>query len=336
VSISTNETDGFVEQQIRRVSRNLLIWNGVVLGILAIAFVLLRTYLLCFLQGAQAYNDADILNAARGSGSGLIAYIEIRDHELMPTGYIEQSTQDGRVYSTMNYKFVAVGDKKMLVKATQDAKGDVLRGPLQFYSADTDRQARDAIVAKNPALKDQVLPVMLNAAAAFNLFGYIFFAIATPIFALCMFNIARALFLRKTSLHPVTRSLARHGDPFETGQAIDAEMAEDSALKLGKAFVTQNWLLLPTAFRLIACRLDDIVWAYPVVMSGANVATFAFRDGRMVGVPLHRNTPELLAHVYRRVPWAETGWDKERATKWQRWRAEFIAEVEARRSGRGA
>ena len=205
MSPNTNETDGFVAQQVRRVSRNLLIWNGVVLLLLAIAVVLLRTYLLCFLQGPQAYDDADILNAARGSGSGLIAYIEIRDRKLLPTGYIEQSTQDGRVYSTMNYQFVAVGDKKMLVKATQDAKGDVLRGPLQFFSADTDRQARDAIVAKNPALKDQILPVMLNAAAAFNVFGYIFFAIATPIFALCTFNVARALFLSQTRLHPVMR-----------------------------------------------------------------------------------------------------------------------------------
>ena len=151
-----------------------------------------------------------------------------------------------------------------------------------------------------------------------------------------MFNIARALFLRKTSLHPVTRSLARHGDPFETGQAIDAEMAEDSVLKLGKAYVTQNWLLRPTAFRLIACRLDDIVWSYRPVISGDNEATFAFRDGRMVGVPLHRNMPELLAHVYQRVPWVETGWDTEQATKWQRRRADFIAEVEARRSRRGA
>src|SRR5262245_56151660 len=100
MSTNTNETHGFVEQQVPRVSRNLWIWNGVVLGILAIAVVLLRTYLLCFLQGPQAYDDADILNAARGSGSGLVAYIEIRNHKLIPTGYIEQSTQDGRVYST--------------------------------------------------------------------------------------------------------------------------------------------------------------------------------------------------------------------------------------------
>jgi len=329
-----NETNCFVEGQIRRVSRNMLIGNGLVLGILATIIFLLRIYVICFLQGPQQFNDADILDVAKGQGSGLIAYVEIHDHPLIPTGYVEESSKDGQVYSTMNYYFVAVGDKKMLVKAAKDARGDRLLGPLQFFSAKTDQQAQDAIVAKNPALRGQVLPVMLNAAAAFNVFGYVLIGVFTPIFAWCMYNIARAILQGKTNLHPVMRSLARQGDPHELAQAIDAEMAADTVLKVGKAFITQNWLLRPTAFKLIVCRLDDIVWAYHSVVNHDNVAGLAFRDGRVFGIPAYRGTVELLAQIYQRVPWIEKGWDQEKAKKWRTERSEFLAQVESRRTER--
>jgi hypothetical protein len=331
-----NENDGFVGRQIHRVSRNLLIWNGVALGGMAIIILLLRTYLISFLQGPQLADDTYILNAAKGSGSGLIAYVEMRDRKLIPTGYVEESTQNGRVYSTMNYDFVAVGDKLMLVKATKDARGDKLLGPLQFFSAQSDRQALDAVIAKNPALRDRVLPVMLNAAAAFNVFGYILIGVFTPIFVLCTYSVARAILKGKTNLHPVMRSLARRGDAYELTQAIDAEMATNGVLKVGKAFITRNWLLRPTVFGLIACQLDDIVWAFHSVIKGSNIASFAFRDGKMIGIPLQRNTPELLARVYERVPWVERGWDKGKAKRWRTDRTSFLEQVEARRNERQA
>jgi hypothetical protein len=331
---NSNEHEGFVERQIRRVSRRLFLANGIVLAIMAIIVFLLRTYLISFLQGPQLVDDAYILDAAKQPESGLIAYVEIRNHRLIPTGYIEESTQDGRVYSTMDYHFVEIGNKKMLVKATQGEKGDRLVGPLQFFSAKTDKQALEMIEKKNPALRGQVLPVMLNAAAAFNVFRYILLAVFIPLFALCLFNIARAILKGKTALHPVMRSLARHGDPTEIAQTIDAEIASGTALKVGKAFITKNWVLRPSAFRLIACRLDDIVWAYQLVISGDTIVALAFRDSRVIGISMRRNAAELLSHIYKRAPWAEQGWDKEKAKRWRTHRGEFIAEVEARRDER--
>ncbi len=331
---SANETNGFVELQIHRVSRNMLIWNGAALGVMAVIAALLWTYLANFIRGPIAVDDVYILNAAQKSGSGLIAYIELRDHRLIPTGYIEESTQDGRVYSTMSYYFVNVGNKKMLVKATKDAKGDRLLGPLQFYSAQTDRDALASINAKNPGLRDQVLPVMLNAAAAFNVFGYILLAIGTPLVALCLFNIALAILQGQTRWHPVMRSLARQGDPYEMMQLIDDEVADQSAEVLGKAVITRNWLLRPTAFRLIICRLDDIVWAYRAVVNADNLAAFGLRDGRIVGVPARRNAQDLLERICERIPWVEKGWDKEKARRWRAQRTDFLERVDSRRNAK--
>jgi hypothetical protein len=325
------EPDGFIEQQIRRVNRNLLLWNGIVVGLVAIIVLLLWSYLGWFFHGPRLVDDAYILNAATGPASSLIAYVEMRDRVLVPTDYVAKSSQNGRVYSTMPYYFIAVGDKQMLVKATKDARGHKLVGPLESISVKVDQQALDLIVAGNPRLRDRILPVMLNASAAFNVFGYVLLGSLTPILAVCGYNIARAVIRRgNTSIHPVTRSLACLGDRIELARDIDAEMAEDTVLRVGKAFITRNWLLRPTLFRLIACRMDDIVWAFHAVIRGDNVASFAFRDGRMIGIPLQRNTPELLAYIHRRIPWVEKGWDAEKAKKWRTRRAAFLAEVDSR------
>jgi hypothetical protein len=286
-----------------------------------------------FFHGPQLVDDAYILNAAKGPPSSLIAYVEMHDRQLLPTGYVEESTQDGSVYSTMPYFFVAVGDKLLLVKAPRDAQGKILVGPLQTTLVESDKQAVEAIVRKKPELDEKILPIMLNAAAAFPVFGYVFLALVSPIIALCGFNIARAL-VGKSRMHPVMRGLARQGDPWEVVQAVDTEMAEATSVQqVGKAYLTLNWLVRPTIFGVIACRLDDIVWAYHAKISGDNVAVFAFRNGQMVGVPLHKNTPEFLAQVAQRVPWIEKGWTKEKAKAWRTQRADFIAQVESRRSG---
>jgi hypothetical protein len=323
----------FIERQIRRVNRNLLIANGVILGLLAIIALLLRSYLFWFFHGTERMEDADILAAAKASHSGLIAYADIRDHVLIPTGYVEESTRNGNVYSTMPYYFIAVGDKQMLVKATPHSRGDKLVGPLQSLSVRSDQEALEAILAQDPRLRSRVLPIMLNAAAAFTVFGYLFFAMCTPIFALCGYNFARVVVRQgRTNFHPIMRSLARQGDPGELARAIDAEMWARNVVRVGKAIVTKNWLLRPTVFGMIACRLDDIVWAFHSVIAGDNVATFAFRDGRMMSVPLHRNTPELLAEICERVPWVEQGWDREKARKWRTKRPAFLAHVDSRKN----
>ena len=327
-----NWPEGFTEQQIRRVSRRLLLWNGIIIGVVAIVSWLLWSYLGWFFHGPQWVDDAFILDAAKGPRRSLIAYVELLDRRLVPTGYVEESSQNGKVYSTMAYYFIAVDGQPMLVKAPPNAQGQKLVGPLESISVKSDRDALAAIVAKKPQLRDRILPVMLNASAAFNVFGYVFFGIVTPILGLCCYNMARAVIHQgRTRMHPVWRMLARQGDPLELTRHMDDEMVEQSVLKVGKAFITRNWLLRPTLFGLIACRMDEIAWAFHAVISGDNGATLAFRDGRVIGVPMHSNTPELLARVYERAPWVEKGWDRDKAIKWRTQRASFLAEVDSRR-----
>ncbi len=190
------------------------------------------------------------------------------------------------------------------------------------------------MIAKRPALKGLILPVMLNAAAAFDVFGYVFLALITPILLLCGYNIFRALLGKgRPPLHPVMRVLRRYGEPEEIVDGIDAEVADEATLRIGKALITRSWLLRPTLFRVLACPMDDIVWAYHVRVAGDHVASLALRDGWMMGIPLRREVPQLLAAIYECAPWIEKGFSQELAKKWRKRRSEFIADVEARRKG---
>ncbi len=112
----------FIGSQVRRVSRNLLIWNGVVIALMALSVWALSSYLIWFVRGPRPADDAFILEAAQGPPGSIIAYVEMRDRQLLPTGYVEQATRNGVVYSTSPYHFVAIGDKLLLVKATTETK----------------------------------------------------------------------------------------------------------------------------------------------------------------------------------------------------------------------
>jgi hypothetical protein len=174
-----NWREDFIEQQICRVSRRLLLWNSIIVALVAIVVCLLWSYLGWFFHGPELEDDAFILDAAKGPTQSLIAYVELRDRRLVPTGYVEESSRNGKVYSTMAYYFIAVDGQSMLVKAPSNAQGQKLVGPLESISVKVDQDALAAIVAKNPQLRDRILPVMLNASAAFNVFGYVFFGIVT-------------------------------------------------------------------------------------------------------------------------------------------------------------
>ena len=324
-------SEGFVSRQMRRVSRNLLIWNGLVLVGVAVLFALIGNYLGLVFRGPRVIDDQYLLDAARNKQGSLIDYVDLPDHPLIPTGYREESSNNGRVYSIVPYHFTPVGDKFLIVKGPSSAKSSIV-GPLESISVKTDREIYESIVAKNPELKDDILPLLINAEAAFNVGAYVVLVLMSPFIIVCGLNVFRAFGgVSHGSWHPVMKWFRRSGPPVEVAAAIDAQVDGPDCLHVGKAMITPDWLLRPTIFRVVACRLDEVVWAFHSIINGDHIASFAFRDGRMVGVPLQKNTPELLGQIFTRLPWVERGWTKEQAKEWRTDRSAFIARVDARR-----
>jgi hypothetical protein len=181
------------QPQIRRVCRTILWWNGIIVGLVAIVVWSLWFYLGWFFHGPERVDDAFILDAAQGPSSSLIAYVELPDRKLFPTGYVEESSSNGKVYAIMTYYFLAVDGQMMLVKADPKAQVPKLVGPLESITVKSDQEALAAIIAKNPQLRDRILPVILNASAAFNVFGYVLCCILIPILGFCCYNMIRAV-----------------------------------------------------------------------------------------------------------------------------------------------
>jgi len=326
-------SSSWIASQVRRASRNSLIWHGVTLLCIAAIGWLSSNYYYNFFLGPFPYDDAKLLKAAENPGSGgLLAYIELNDRQLIETGWREISTADGKPYSEVPYFMTPVGDKLMIVMAEDAAEGRRLVGPLYKVH---EREARviSQMEQKHPEMKGKFLPVQLNGVAAFRVIGVIGLVVLIPISFLCLFNIAKALWsLQHPAAHRIARQLARFGDPKDIAAGIDREMSAGPVTRYGKSLLTSLWLLRPTAFGMITIHLPDIVWMYHLEQV-ESFAVLCLRTGKAVPVPLRgQQVEQLLAEIHERVPWVLYGYDLERLKAWRTSQADIIALSDRQRS----
>ena len=172
-------------------NRNLPIASLIILCIVVVIAGLSRNYYYFFFQGPVVADDARLLaDAAKAEQGGLIDYVRVDDRQLIASGYREENTTNGRITSVNPYWLLPVDDKLMLVMTETQADLRHLVGPISPISMKSTVEVRDKLLAEHPELKDQLLPVMLNAAAAYNVAGYIGLVLLPLITLPCLFNIA--------------------------------------------------------------------------------------------------------------------------------------------------
>ena len=330
---SANElaNDGYTRKQIRRTNRNLLLWNGLLLAVLAALGWWARDYYYNFFLGPFRWDDAEVLAAARDHpDDGLIAYVELagRPRELTPTGFTEVSTSDGRPYSTQPFSLTRVGEQWLLVMG-QPKPGSRLLGPVYRVPAKVQREVVAPLEQKRAELRGHVLPVMLNAAAAFPVAGYVGLAVLGPLTIFGLVNVARGT-LR--ALNPGWHPLAR---PADEAVEIDRAMEAGDAEQFGPVLLAGNWLLRPTPFGVTRVPLDRVVWAFHRVVGGRHAVVLRFNNGKTVTVLVKRGTgPAAVQAVGDRVPRALLGHDPALDAAWRRRPMEAIAMVNERRRDR--
>jgi len=330
---SVSTSTGWIAGQVRRASRNSLIWNGVVLFLMALLIWFSGNYYYNFFCGPFPFDDARLLQAAENPGSGgLLAYVELQPHPLQETGWKEISTTDGKPYSEVPYFMTPVGDKMMIVMAKDAADGQHLVGPL-YKVRDLEAGVIAFMEERHPELRGRFLPVQLNGVAAFTVAGYLGLAIGVPLILLCLFNISRAAWsLQHPFSHRIVRQLAKFGDPKDITAGIDREMAGGPVARYGKSYLTSLWLLRPTIFGMITVQLSDIVWMYHLQQT-ESFAVLCLRTGKTIGMPLRgEQVDKLLREVSERVPWALYGYDVETLKMWRKRPADIVALSDQQRS----
>ncbi|MGV3605579.1 MAG: hypothetical protein ACO1RA_04160 [Planctomycetaceae bacterium] len=322
----------FITQQVSRVRRNLLIANGICLAILLFIAWLASGYFYFFFRGPKEITGDQLVELAQNPGNGnLLEYVRFPDQEMLPTGIQEESTTDDKVYSVNPYYLVAIGEKLLLVKTEKPVPPRFsLLGPVSAISVKSDVEARDLILQTRPDLRQRLLPITLNGAAAFNVAGYIGVAFLLPFFVLCSYNIVRGLHGPSgLALHPVTRSLSRLGDVLQVASQIDAEVQKGTMYKLGKTTVTEQWLLIPTTFGLTVVSLPNIVWGYHLVVGQTHAIVLQLHTKSHVAVNMaDKEIDALLREIHSRVPWIKLGYNSELYRNWQKNRDTIIAEVD--------
>ena len=306
-----------------------MIWNGASLAILAIALWLSSDYLYWFLRGPLAASDAQLLAMIeRGGNRSLIGYVESTRRKLEPTKWQEVTTLENqpgqkveKVHSEQRYFLLPVEDKRIMVLAKEAPTDSKLTGPLS-PAREIDRTVWSGIEKDDPRLAGKILPIVLHADAAFNVFGYILLPTLAIWGGIACWNLASALLRRvHFDLHPLMRQFASYkSEAAPQDQAtnqVDREVASGSAKRFGKVIVTDSWVLRPTMFGVQAVPLSSLVWAFLFSKGAENYVMMMTRDKRTTPLGLRsEDATGLLRALAQSQPQALYGYDKERHAQW--------------------
>lgn len=178
----------------RRKTYRLLFWNGLFLALLLTLVWASSTYYYYFFFGPVPADDAALLELARHPDKrALLSYVELTDRTLIPTGWREVATVDGKPSYHNPYYLIAVGDRYLIVHGERDADGKRLIGPIGRMPLDVESQVVAEIVRERPELDGKFLPLMLRASAAFTVIGYVGLVLLTPLALLLTCNLGKGL-----------------------------------------------------------------------------------------------------------------------------------------------
>ena len=337
--------NSFIERQIRRTNRNLVLVNGVLLaGLLAVVALNYR-YAINFVRGPKAISTENLL-AIQDPEQRAQFFVQVTGDRLAPTGFqhveqqINESTNKVESESVKyDYKALKVGERWLLVKAPGSSVATGFSGALVKDSEGADVVGQ--IEQAEPGLKGQFLPFVLDT-VDYRDNGYWALGIGIPILVLLGWNLAKwAARTSDRSAHPIIRKLRAYGEPEMISMEIENEITQ-APQAIGVAVVTRSWLFAPFVFGLKIARLPDVVWAYKKVIrhyhsfipTGKTYSALLFsRSGESFEVSMkEKKIDELLQGVAARVPWVIAGFSNEIQAMWKNNRAALIQAVDEKRA----
>jgi hypothetical protein len=322
----------FIGKQVHRVNRNYLLATLLLLIVPAVAASLSYRWAYNVLAGPFPIRASE-LEQVQGPDGMLQNYFRVQeDLPALDTGARAGTQKAGM---TKKWLLLPVGQRLLLVEAPIGQEGTEHVGYLAPIRADADKDLINQLSARAPGLKDTLLPYKLN-----GVYGYRgqFLALAclvAPVFlgALWVFG----LFLVRAfvpSRHPVLRALVPYGDPEEVRQQIDADF-EGATLRIGRLQLTRDWLLGVKLWGLDVARVEDVVWAYKLVVRGEGASISAIictRQGANFGIQgKDKDVGAMLKVIAECVPWALVGYDPGLEKLWNSGPQQVAAIVEERR-----
>jgi hypothetical protein len=340
----------FIEQNIRRATRNLLIANILLAGALAVIVALNARYLYNVVRGPFDIDRAALLRLT-DTEKRQEYYVNVKADEVLDTGVQEvtSSTRNGvntgeRV--TANFVALVVDARLLLARAPVSDTGTSVTGALVPIPQDVQREIIDDIITSEPSLDGIFLPYMLDA-GDFRTGGYIGLALCGALALLALWNLTRAV--RRAvnpEAHPTYRALAVYGPGPSIIASVDGEVSNPACTKIAGAYITPHWLVQTSTFGVEVTRVDDLIWIYKKVTQRrvsfvpagtTHAAVLWNRQGKSIEINGNElQVTDILMTVARQVPWIFVGYTADLEKAWQKNRAAMMQAVaERQREARG-
>lgn len=173
---------------------------------------------------------------------------------------------------------------------------------------------------------------------------FVLLALVTPCFIIVLWILQRFIHRHiNPQEHPILKQLRSYGDTETAVSQIEAEINQ-SFQKIGRVFLTSNWLISKSPYTLDIVQIQDIVWFYRLTTHYRSRYHRSYdvnkyevmvcdRQERTVSLPVRKaQIDDLVNALYLKVPsWTITGYDDELKRMWQEQRSKMIASVDERR-----
>ncbi|MFL5339323.1 MAG: DUF6709 family protein [Gemmataceae bacterium] len=339
--------DNLIGRQIRRSSRNLFIWNTLILVALVVAAVCTAAYWLNFFAGPFGLDRNTLLQMPNADVTEY--FVTVEGDSSVDTGHreIKNRTRRGRVVGTFEnakYALVDVGDKWLVVKV--DLNDSTAEKRYTGTLVNTTNDARTGVtkflgMQQNRVAAKPVLPVMLDA-TGFRLPGWIGLGVGVPLALLCSWNVLKAVKrFGNPQAHPLARTLEKYGDPEEIAAQIEEQSQSDDVETIAGVTFMRSWLMRPTTFGVDLVHFGDAAWVYKTttkhyrngIHTGTTYGvTLCDIHGSALAVPMAEKTCDDYVDAVRdRVPWVLAGHDTDLEKMWKTNKQSIYDLVEQRR-----
>jgi hypothetical protein len=305
-----------IHAHMERTARTLLLWNVLLIAVVVAGFLFSFRYFYNFVLGPFPMDRGELL-AIEDPGSQFRYFVTIVGDEGIQTG---AARLENKVVK-QSYNLILIHDRLLFVESEGTTfYGKEATGALVAIPYEIRRKIVDPTLAKNPELRNQVLPFMLDA-TSFRLPGIIGILVGVSLIGVGGWNIRRALIqLGDVNRHPMTKVLAQFGNPAEVARDIDAEHDQGEPARFGDITMTRSWMVRKSRFNLFLARLDQTLWVYKKVTrhsvnfipAGSTHAVVVWFRGANFPIELQmreRVCDDLLDFFTKRVPWALFGFE---------------------------
>ena len=340
----------WLEAEVKRANRNLLLANGFVLLCLIAVLYGNWQYYANFVLGCRRIDAAE-LSSLTSPTQHFRNFVTVRGSKSVDSGYqdiiqhVDESS--GRVTSTDTkdeYILLKVGERIVLVKAPNGSQALEFSGELVPTTDAVKRDLIAPIASSSPDIAAMILPFTLDA-TDYRTQGYWALGVGVPLFLLCCWNFSKVL--KRSSepqLAPVWKQVSVYGNAEQLSSQIGSELlaSYDDYKGLGLA---QSWLIRKRLFSTWVSPLTDIIWAYKKVTKHSVNFIPTGKSYTVIIIGRHRQRIEhklsqkkvdaLLTELASRVPWAVYGFNADLDNVWKKDPGGFVAAVDSRRQDYG-